>query len=144
MSDRPLKLVIVEDNLADAKLTSKLFARCEAIEPEDIFVAMDGEVAWDYLRGDGEWSERRLPDLVFMDLNVPKLGGLEVLERMRDDDELKRVPVIIMSSSSAPDDVSRAHELHANAFVQKPCDLRGLEELIRSIEGFWFQACCLP
>ena len=137
-------ILVVEDNLADAKLTSKLLGRCESVDPERVHIVDNGAAALEHLRARGPWNERRRPGLVFLDLNIPKISGLELLRTIRGDDQLKGVPVIVLSSSADHGDVERAYELHVNAYVRKPVDLVGFQDLMHSVERFWFRSCRLP
>jgi len=135
-----VKILLVEDNLADAKLTTKLFTRCEDIDKDCVETAGDGEQAWQMLND----SEGLRFNLIFLDLNLPKINGLELLTMIRESDKLSHLPVIILSSSIANSDMKKAFELRANAYLKKPADLMEYQALMKKIDGFWFQSCKLP
>lgn len=137
------RILVVEDNLADAKLTAKLLGQCDGVEAEDIQVVGSGTEALDYLmRTRSNPIER--PNLVFLDLNLPGLSGLELLQKIREDDKLHGLPTLVLSSSTAPKDVQRAYELRANAYLRKPVDLHEFRGLVGDIEHFWLRCCRLP
>ena len=140
---RPFRVLLVEDNPADAKLTTKVLSRCERLEASSIHLARDGEEALALLRA-ADGCPEELPDLILLDLNIPRVDGLGVLEAVRADERLKGIPVIVLSSSTAPQDVGRAFALHANAYVRKPVDLIGLQALVGALDRFWFQTCRYP
>lgn len=134
-----VKILLVEDNLADAKLSTKLFTRCEGIEKDYVDVAEDGEQAWEKLNNNDLQF-----NLVFLDLNLPKINGLELLTMIRESDKLCHLPVIILSSSIANSDMKKAFSLRANAYLKKPADLIEYQALMKKIDDFWFQSCKLP
>ena len=138
---RKLRVMIVEDNLADAKLAQKMLGQCERVDNEALFVCEDGQQAIDTLEG---LDQSNYPDIVFLDLNVPKVNGLEVLAYIKSHDSLMRIPVVVLSSSIADRDVRTAYEYRANAYMRKAVDLDGYREMIKAFDGFWFQTCLLP
>ncbi len=134
--------MIVEDNPGDIRLMKEAFS--ESGEDYEIIEAPDGAAAIEYLFQRAKYKGVDGPDLIFLDLNLPKRSGREVLEEIKKDSKLKFIPVVIFSSSSAPQDVSRAYELHANCYVTKPTDLDELFYALRCIEAFWLKAVKLP
>jgi CheY-like chemotaxis protein len=138
----PLQVLLVEDNPGDVRLTQEVLR--ESRVPSEVQVASDGEQALDYLQARGEYADRPRPSLVLLDLNLPRKSGLEVLAECKSDDALRRVPVVVLSGSSATHDVARAYDLHANAYVTKPLDLSEFIAALRAIEGFWLDLATLP
>jgi chemotaxis family two-component system response regulator Rcp1 len=138
---RPLVL-IVEDNPGDQRLIREAFQ--ETQRAPETAVAKDGVEALDYLYRRGAFADAVRPDLVLLDLNLPKKGGREVLAEIKSNPELRKIPVVVFSSSSAPGDVSSAYALHANCYVTKPADLDELFQVIAWIERFWFNTAILP
>ena len=137
-----LDVLLVEDNPGDVRLTLEVLR--ESRVPTDVAVAGDGEEAMAYLRGEGEHAKRKRPSLVLLDLNLPRKSGLEVLAEVKGDKALRRVPVVVLSGSSATHDVVRAYDLHANAYVTKPLDLNEFIAALRAVEGFWLDLATLP
>lgn len=138
----PRKILIVEDNLADADLMREALE--EFCLPNDVFLARDGMEALDFLRHQGAFGDVPSPDLVLLDLNLPKKDGREVLADIKSDDSLKAIPVIIVTTSQAEEDIARSYSHHANCYLQKPSDLDGLFSMVRKIQEFWCQEVKLP
>jgi len=135
-------ILIVEDNPGDQRLIREAFQDTQrALETA---VAKDGVEALDYLCRRGAFTDAARPDLILLDLNLPKKGGREVLAEIKSDPQLKNIPVVVFSSSSAPGDVSSAYLLHANCYVTKPADLDELFQAIAWIEKFWLSTVILP
>lgn len=128
--EQRMQLLLVEDNPADIRLVQESIR--ESGRPMDLEVATDGEAALSLLR-----SERLRPDLVLLDLNLPKLDGAAVLEQIKESHELRRIPVVILTTSTAEEDVLRSYDLHANGYLTKPSDLDGFTDLLRAIEAYW-------
>lgn len=143
MGDK-IKILLVEDNLADARLTSKLFSKCDGIELSDIVLAEDGEEAWSALLEHNMGGSQSKINLIFLDLNIPKINGLELLKMIREKEEFSHLPVIILSSSIARSDMLSAYERNVNAYLKKPVDLIEFQELLKRIDKFWFNVCKLP
>lgn len=141
---KKLKILLVEDNLADARLTSKLFSKCDGIDLSDIVIAEDGEQAWSALKEHNLDDSQSKINLIFLDLNIPKINGLELLKMIREKEELSMLPVIILSSSVARLDMLAAYELNVNAYLKKPADLIEFQELLKRIDRFWFKVGELP
>ena len=140
-SPKPV-IMLVEDNPADLRLTQEVFE--EASFDHRLLVARDGEQALAMLRGTPPHGDLPLPDIVLLDLNIPRKNGLEVLRTMKQDPRLKRIPVLILSTSRAESDFAAAYDAHANAFVTKPTDWGEFAELARLIRDFWLKVVQLP
>ena len=139
---RPARVLLVEDNEADVRLTRE--ALREAGEDVRLSAVGDGEQAMLYLRREQGYAEAPHPDLVLLDLNLPRKGGLEVLDEMRADGALASIPVIVLTSSAARQDVEECYARGANAFVVKPLELDAFMDLIGAIRGFWLEVAQLP
>jgi CheY-like chemotaxis protein len=135
-------ILLVEDNAGDIKLTRKAFEN--AALRNDIDVVTDGVEALRYLRREAEYADAPRPDLVLLDLNLPKKNGDEVLEAVKSDDDLSRIPVVILTSSEAESDIVRTYDLHANAYLTKPVTFDGFTDVVDQIEGFWFKVVKFP
>lgn len=142
MRSRPIDLLLVEDNPGDVELTKE--ALKDGKLHVNLHVATDGVQALAHLRREGGSADVPRPDLVVLDLNLPKLDGREVLEQVKADPELASIPVVVMTSSSAEEDVARSYELHANCFVTKPLDMDQFNKVVRVIDDFWFSVVRLP
>lgn len=139
---RPIEMLLVEDNEADIRLTQ--IALKQAKLANTLNVVRDGEEALAYLKGEGEYAGRRRPDLVLLDLNLPKLNGSEVLKEIREMEEFKSLPVVILTTSDADQDIYKSYELHANCYITKPVDLRKFMGVVEMIEDFWVRVVTLP
>jgi CheY-like chemotaxis protein len=138
-------VLLVEDDLNDIFLVKRAFKRADIRNP--LQVVTDGEEAMHYLRGDGKYANRdvyAMPRLVVMDIKMPRKTGFEVLEWLKGDATLKRIPVVIVSSSDQPQDINKAYELGANAYMIKPMDFRSVEHLFQSITHYWGLECAKP
>jgi chemotaxis family two-component system response regulator Rcp1 len=138
----PIEILLVEDNPADVRLTQE--ALRESKLANNLHTVGDGVEALRFLRRDGDHAGAPRPDLVLLDLNLPRMGGREVLEEVKADPDLRRIPVVILTTSEAEQDVVRSYELHANAYVRKPVDFDRFTEVVRLIEDFWFTVVKLP
>ena len=138
----PIEILLVEDNAADVRLTRE--ALKDAKVRNQLHVAADGVEAIALLRREGRHAGSPRPDLVLLDLNLPKKDGREVLEEIKQDPGLQNIPVVILTTSQAEEDVLRSYQLRANAFVTKPVDLERFLEVVRSIESFWLEIVRLP
>jgi two-component system response regulator len=138
---RPPRILLIEDNPADARLVKECL--CNEMPSAELSIAKDGEEALQMLN-EGTMSKRPLPDIVLLDLNMPRMDGHEVLREIKRTQELRSLPVIVLTSSGYEEDVRRAYEAHASSYVVKPGNLDDLEAVIRSIVHFWFDSARLP
>jgi two-component system, chemotaxis family, response regulator Rcp1 len=136
------EILLVEDNPAEARLTVEILKDTQL--PTNIHVVKDGVEALNYLRQVNEYSDYSLPDLILLDLNLPKKNGREVLAEIKQDIFLRQIPVIILTTSSAEQDIQGSYELNANCYITKPVNLEQFTEVIRLIEKFWLSAAKLP
>ena len=139
---RPAEILLVDDNRGDALLASHAFK--EARVATNLTIASTGEMALAMLAHEGEYAGRRLPDLIMLDLGLPKMSGAEVLTRIKTDTRFKHIPVIVMSNSGAGHNILNSYQLYANAYVVKPVDLAKFREAIALIEQFFFLLACVP
>lgn len=138
----PIHILLVDDDLADVRLTK------EALKEHKVYchtaVAADGVEAMAYLRREGPYADVARPDIILLDLNMPRKDGREVLQELKADPTLSRIPVVVMTTSSADQDVVQSYNLGANCYIIKPCDLDQLATIVKSIEDFWFTVVRLP
>ncbi len=139
---RPIEILLVEDNPADARLTLESFKENKITNR--IHHVRDGLEALAFLRREGANATASRPDLILLDLNLPKLDGRKVLAEVKGDPNLRRIPVVVLTSSKAEEDVLKSYDLHANCFVTKPVDLDQFFEVTRSIEHFWCAVVAIP
>jgi CheY-like chemotaxis protein len=139
---RPMHLLLVEDNPGDVRLTTE--AVCSAGLYCTLDVVGDGERALDYLRRNPPYEQASRPDLVLLDLNLPCLSGHEVLAAAKGDAALRGIPIVVLTGSSADEDIARAYALQANCYVAKPQDASDFVRAVRAIEDFWFGVVTLP
>jgi CheY-like chemotaxis protein len=138
----PIQILLVEDSPGDVRLTQEVLR--DARIANDLYVVGDGEQAMAFLRQEGEFARRPRPDLVLLDLNLPRKDGREVLADLNADPELKAIPVIVLTTSEAEEDILRSYQLAANAYITKPIDLNEFIAVLRSIENFWLSIVRLP
>ncbi len=138
----PADVLLVEDNPGDVRLTREAFS--EGRIENTLHVANDGAEALDFIHQRGEYEDAPRPDIVLLDLNLPRKSGEEVLEEIRSDDDLEHLPVIVLTSSEAEEDVVKSYELCANAYLTKPVDPSEFIETVRSFERFWLSVVRLP
>ncbi|HUS24380.1 MAG TPA: response regulator [Candidatus Binatia bacterium] len=139
---RPWEIFLVEDNPADIRLTQEVLA--ESGLNHHLHIARDGEQALYMIRRDGEYAKLPEPDLVLLDLNLPRKDGREVLAEIKRDPRLNHIPVLVLSTSRTERDVATCYHLHANCYLQKPVDLDAFAELMRGVEDFWLRKVSLP
>jgi len=139
---RPVEILLVEDNPGDVRLTEE--ALHEAKVRNNLSVVGDGVEAMAFLRREGVHGDAPRPDIILLDLNLPKMDGREVLARVKADPDLKRIPVVILTTSKAEEDVLRTYELHANCFISKPVGFEQFMRVVHSIENFWLSIVTLP
>jgi two-component system, chemotaxis family, response regulator Rcp1 len=138
----PVQILLVEDSPGDVRLTQE--ALRDAKIANDLHVVGDGEEAMQFLRKNGNFSKVPRPDLILLDLNLPRKDGREVLAELKDDPELCRIPVIVLTTSSAEQDILHSYNLRVNCYITKPIDLTEFISVVRSIEGFWLSIVRLP
>lgn len=138
----PINLLLVEDNAADAFLIEGFLKNSRL--PNKLHQVRDGEAAMDFLRQEHPYENAPRPHLIFLDLNLPKKDGREVLEALKSDPDLKEIPVIVMTGSAAAQDIKKSYQLHASCYVTKPSDLDEFNQTMHSIEDFWFNYVKLP
>jgi CheY-like chemotaxis protein len=139
---RPIEILLVEDNPGDARLTREAL-RAGKIHTH-LSVVTDGEEALRYLRRLGPYAAAGRPDLILLDLNLPRKSGREVLAEIKSDEELRRIPVVVLTSSAAEQDILESYDLRANCYVCKPVDLDQFMKVVQSIEEFWLTIVKLP
>jgi len=139
---RPAEILLVEDNRGDVLLASRAF-RDGQIE-NHLNIATSAEEALQVLRREGEYAGRRLPDIVLLDLGLPRMSGRDLLEIVKADEGLRQIPVVVLSSSNAEQDIARSYDLHASAYVVKPIDLDKFRDVVTTIEQFFFLLAVLP
>jgi two-component system, chemotaxis family, response regulator Rcp1 len=137
-----VEILLVEDNPADVKLT--MLALQKTRLANNMQVVQDGEQAMSYLHQEGKYESATRPDLVLLDLNLPKKSGHEVLIEIKNDAELKSIPVVILTSSDDEKDILKTYNHYANCYITKPVELEGFMEIVKSIEDFWFAIVKLP
>jgi two-component system, chemotaxis family, response regulator Rcp1 len=139
---KELRILLVEDNEGDIVLTLEAFQH--TIIRNTISVVRDGEEALEYLTRQGKHTGAELPDIILLDINLPKMDGKEVLNYIKNDEELKRIPVVMLTTSSSERDILDAYTGHANCYITKPVDFSKFIEVVRSIENFWLSIVQLP
>lgn len=136
------KILLVEDNPADIRITLEAFKN--GYIKTKIYVVNDGVEAMNFLKKEDKFFNKPLPNLILLDLNLPRKDGREVLKEVKQDPELKSIPVIVLTSSKATDDIQKSYQLHCNCYLTKPIGLNEFETLIKSISNFWLTAVKLP
>jgi len=139
---RPVEILLVEDNPADVRLTIEVFK--DSRITNHISVAADGEEALAFLQKTGKYADADRPDLILLDLNLPRKDGREVLSEIKADPELKAIPIIVLTTSDADQDVWKAYESGVNSYIKKPVDLEQFIRIFKSIEDFWLTIVKLP
>jgi len=142
MRTHPVAILLVEDSPSDQLLAREAFAEAALIN--ELYVVPDGVEAMAYLHAQGRYEKARRPDLILLDLNLPRKDGCEVLAEIKASNALKRIPVVVLTTSESSADISRAYELHANCYVSKPVDFGDFKRVIQSIHDFWFKVVRLP
>jgi chemotaxis family two-component system response regulator Rcp1 len=137
-----MHILLVEDNPGDIRLTQEAFKEGEVLKT--LHVVKDGVEALNFLRKKGEYADVPTPDIILLDLNLPRKDGREVLAEVKSDDLLRFIPVIVLTTSDSDQDITKAYSLYANCFITKPVDLEQFIFIIRQIEIFWFQVIKLP
>ena len=140
--NEPIDILLVEDNPGDERLTRE--ALKEGKVYSNLHWVKDGVEALEFLRKQGKYKNTPRPDIILLDLNLPKKDGREVLQEIKNDDKLKRIPVVILTTSKAEEDVLKTYNLHANCYVTKPVDLDKFIVVVKSIDAFWLTVVTLP
>lgn len=139
---KPVDILLVEDNPGDVRLTKEALKDAKVLN--EIYVAKDGVEAMAFLRKEGSFAHVAVPDLILLDLNLPRKDGREVLAEIKNDPKLKHIPVVILTSSEAEEDILKSYNLHANCYVTKPVSLTQFAEIMLAIDSFWFSIVKLP
>lgn len=139
---RTAEILLVEDNPGDVRLAKEGLK--ESKITNNLNVVEDGVEAMAFLRKEGQYADAVTPDLILLDLNLPKKDGREVLAEIKTDEKLRRIPVVILTTSQAEEDVIKTYDLHANCYVAKPVDLDQFVKIVKSINNFWFEMVTLP
>jgi CheY-like chemotaxis protein len=139
---KTIEILLVEDNPGDARLTREALAMSKL--RNNLHLARDGEEALAFLRREGRFAGAPAPDLILLDLNLPRRSGREVLEEVKKDVALMHIPIVVLTSSQAEEDIMRSYQLHANCFITKPVDFEQLNRVVQGIEQFWFTLVTLP
>lgn len=142
IAPRTIEILLVEDNPGDVRLTLEAFKGAKVLN--NFTVVNDGVEALAYLRQQGQYANSPRPDLVLLDLNLPKKDGREVLAEIKADEVLRKTPVVILTTSAAEEDVARAYNTHANCYITKPVDLEEFLRVVQTIESFWLSLVKLP
>lgn len=138
----PVDILLAEDNLGDRKLTKKALDQGKL--RNNLHAVEDGVEALAFLRQAGAYADAPRPDLVLLDLNMPRKDGQDVLAELKDDPDLRRIPVVVLTSSDAEEDIAKSYDLHANAYMTKPVDFDGFLEIVESLEDYWLQLVRYP
>lgn len=139
---RPIEILLVEDNPGDVRLTQEALKDAKVLNK--LRVVSDGVEALAFLRRQGQYAHAVTPGLILLDLNLPKMDGRKVLAEIKEDPELKRIPVVVLTISKADEDIIKTYELHANCYITKPVDLEQFMEVVKAIENFWLTVVKLP
>jgi chemotaxis family two-component system response regulator Rcp1 len=137
-----IEILLVEDNPSDVRLVREAFR--EGKLRNNLSVMGDGEKAWAFLQKERDFSNAPHPDLILLDLNLPKMDGRELLSQIKESPRLRRIPVVILTTSKSEEDISKSYDLHANCYITKPVDLDQFIQVIQSIEHFWLGIVNLP
>jgi chemotaxis family two-component system response regulator Rcp1 len=139
---RPIDILLIEDNMGDVDLAREALGISKLHNA--LHVVQDGVAAMDFLQKKGKFTNAPRPDLIILDLNLPKKDGRQVLSEIKMNDNLKRIPVVILTTSRAEEDVLKSYNLHANCYITKPIDIKQFLHVVRSIEDFWLSIVVLP
>ena len=141
-ASRPIEILLVEDSATDVMLAKEALEHAKV--RNQLYVVKDGVEAMAFLRQQGQYSEVPRPDLILLDLNMPRKSGGEVLAEVKADDDLKQIPVVVLTTSQAQEDVLKAYGLHANCYISKPVDFEQFTNVVQAIDQFWFTVVTLP
>jgi len=141
-SAKPIEILLVEDDEADVLLTRKSLEKNKIAV--NLNVVGDGEEALNYLKHNGKFEDKKTPDLIILDLNLPGMHGREVLTELKKDDQLKSIPVVVLSTSTAEEEILKTYNLGVNCYISKPINLEQFQNVVTSITHFWFSIVSLP
>ncbi len=139
---RPVEILLIEDNEGDILLTLEAFK--ESKITNNFNICRDGEEALSYLSKQGDFINATTPDIILLDLNLPKIDGKQVLEKIKNNEKSRLIPVVVLTSSKAERDIMQSYELHANSYIVKPVDFDQFTEIVETIDNFWFSIVVLP
>jgi len=139
---KPIEILLVEDNPADIRLAKEALKDGKVMN--NLSVVTDGMEALNFVRQTGKYSDSPVPELILLDLNLPKKSGLEVLQAIKADPSIKRIPVVVLTTSKAEEDIVKSYNLNANCFITKPIDLKQFLDVVKTIEEFWLTIVSLP
>lgn len=139
---KPIEILLVEDNPGDVRLTIDAFK--EGKVSNNFSVVEDGIEAMAYLRKEGKYTNAKRPDIILLDLNLPRKDGREVLVEVKNDEKLKRIPIVVLTTSKADEDIIKSYNYHANCYISKPVDLNEFLRVVKIIEDFWLSVVKLP
>lgn len=142
MTPSEIEILLVEDDHGDIRLTQE--ALRDSKIRNQLHVVEDGIEAMRFLRQQDQYADAPRPDIILLDLNMPRMDGREVLRELKDDEDLKRIPVVVLTTSNADEDILTSYNLHANCYITKPVDLNQFIHIVKTIEGFWFTIVKLP
>lgn len=142
LAGRPIEILLVEDNPGDVRLAKE--ALKEAKVSNNLYITMDGEEGMNFLKRSEGYEDAPRPDVILLDLNLPRKDGRQVLAEIKEDPDLKRIPVVILTTSKDEEDVLKTYNLHANCYITKPLDLERFITVVKSIEDFWLTIVTLP
>ncbi|MFQ5787008.1 MAG: response regulator [Thermodesulfobacteriota bacterium] len=141
-NNRPIEILLVEDNPGDVRLTKEALKDVKVCNK--LIVAKDGVEAMNFLHRKGKYADMPRPDIILLDLNIPKKDGREVLAEIKADKSLRRIPVVVLTTSKAEQDILKTYNLHANCYITKPVDLEKFIKVVKSMQNFWFTVVKLP
>ncbi len=142
ISDRRAQILLVEDNPSDVLLTKRALSKAKLLN--NLSVVSDGVEALDFLNRTEKYSDSPEPDLILLDLNMPRKDGREVLEEIKNDERLAHIPVVVLTTSESEQDVLKSYKLHANCYITKPLDFEKFSKVVQQLENFWFSVVRLP
>jgi CheY-like chemotaxis protein len=142
LETRPVDILLVEDNPGDVRLTKEALKDAKVLN--EIYVARDGVEAMQFVHREGSFANAPMPDIILLDLNLPRKDGREVLAEIKKDPKLQHIPVVVLTTSKADEDIIKTYNLHANAYITKPVDLNRFVEIMHALEQFWFTIVKLP
>jgi two-component system, chemotaxis family, response regulator Rcp1 len=139
---KPIEILLVEDNIGDIRLTEEALKESNLLV--NLHVARDGMEAMEFLRGEGDQANAPAPDLILLDLNLPRKDGREVLQEIKNDADLKHIPVVVLTTSESESDIIATYGFHANCYINKPVDMDQFIKIVQMLEEFWFTIVKLP